>query len=441
MEKLFQEFNAVDFEQWVEKIYQDLKGLPEDLLAYSPESDLEVRSFYHRSNTPKGSFPNGKVSNQWKNRRKYPQTSNKEVLEDLNEGIDCLGLHFTTQQGFDDLTKGVQFEHIESDIYFTSPLEAAAFKGHSSCRLNMDIFERGITSGKWLYETDDFVTFFNAHPENQTIWVSGAMYGDAGATNSQELAFAANHLNEYIQLLIDNGISLEQISDKIVVELSVTDDYFANIAKFKVFRKMVGMIYSAYDDTYNANAITIYARTTPRYLARNDRNNNLLRQTTQAMSAVIGGCDVITVQPLLTGKVEEDQLYKRMAKNIPLILKEESYLDKVTDPAEGAYYVENLCEQMLNQAWDYFKKVEEHGGLCKAIEKGFIQDLITENRNYILDHIHEGDKTFLGVNKFPSTLEDWQEVEKGPPVEKVTFEPLQTFKVEEYFKKEAYEQS
>src|SRR5690606_34504396 len=111
---------------------------------------------------------------------------------------------------------------------------------------------------------------------------------------------------------------------------------------------------------------------------------------------------VITVQTLPTGDREKDMIMERMAKNIPLILKEESYLDKVADAAEGAYYLEHLCTQMIQNAWELFKKVEEKGGCLAATEAGFIQHLITENMDSLVNDVNNKRRTFLGVNKYPS---------------------------------------
>ncbi|MEX1002638.1 MAG: methylmalonyl-CoA mutase family protein [Crocinitomicaceae bacterium] len=438
MEKLFKAFDAVGMEEWVDKIYADLKGKSPEILVSQPERELKMKAFYHREEASDRGFSTGKSANSWKNRRYYQKGSkNKDILNDLNEGIDCIGIEFTNQEAFNHLTEGVLFEHVESDVHFSTAEAATTFTGHPRNRLNFDIFALGLINGKWHYKLSDFLSFFDKQSEHQCIWVSGDLYGTAGASTVQELAFACNHLNEYIQLLTDKGVTLEEINQKIVVELSVNEDYFVNIAKLKVFRKLVSLIFSAYDPNYSAAPITLYVKTSQRFLAQNDKNNNLLRQTTQAMSAVIGGCDVLNIQTL----PDSSPLYQRMAKNISLLLKEESYLDKVADVAEGAYFMDQLCAEIESKSWDLFKNVEKMGGLIEAVNVNYIQNEIAANQAYLLEQVTSGEKTFLGVNKYPSSLEKWKTVDPSTKALTADFKALQVFRVEEHYKTSQHEQS
>lgn len=441
MEKLFQDFKETGIDEWVDKIYKDLKDKPKDLLTYQPEFDLNVKSFYHRSEATKGNFPNGRADNKWKDRRAYKEATNKLLLSDLNDGIDCLGIEFTDQESFNELTKDVQFEFIDADVTFEDVLKARSFIGPKSIRLNFDVIGQGLVKGDWVHSMDDYLNFYHDQDQHQTIWVDGSIYGEAGATNTMELAFTANHANEYIQKLTDAGVSLEEINQKLVVELSVTEDYFANIAKFKLIYYIIGLVFKAYDEEYELKPFTVYAMTSSRYLAVNDHNNNLLRQTTMAMSAIIGGCDAITVQTMSTGNWDKDQIMERMAKNIPLILKEESYLDKVADAAEGAYYIEYLCTQMIRNAWKLFLSIEDKGGLIKCVEESYVQFQIAKNHDVLLKGVNEGKRTFLGVNKYPSTLEEWQVIPPEEFISGTSFQPFNKFRVELHFKNELHEQS
>ena len=441
MKKLFQEFEGVKNEAWVEKLYADLKGKSEDMLTYSPELDLKVKSFYHRSEALTGSYPIGKATPTWSNRKEYKSPTNQHILDELNAGVDHLGLQFEDQVSFNQLTDQVEFQHIGSDISFQKTASAINAEVHESSHLNFDIFGRAITVGTWRFEKSDFLSFVKSHPSNRTVWIEGSIYGESGASSIQELAFTANHLNEYVQLLTNEGISLADINAKLIVEISVTDDYFVNISKLKSLRYLIDLVFSGYDKDYKVKEIPIYAKTSSRYLAINDSNNNYLRQTTQAMSALIGGCDVITVTPSTSDDLTAQKELERLSKNIPLILKEEAYLDKVTDAAEGSYYVEALIEQLLDKAWAQFKEIEQLGGLCAAIEANHIQSSIEKNRAHLIEKINSKEKTFLGVNKYPSSTEDWK---KPTPQEKITgdiFQALQPFRIEEYYQKELHEQS
>ena len=431
MEKLFEDFNQINLKEWVEKISTDLKGKPLDVLTTKPEMDLDIKAFHHQDEISETTSVFTKTENKWSIRKSYSTESNDEILADLNEGVDAIGLQMIDPKQ----TKDILFEHLVSDIEFKTTKEAMDTEVDLHTHLNFDIFTKGIENGKWMNDTSDFISFFKTREKYKSIWISGSIYGETGSTSIQELAFTAVHLNEYIQLLVDNGYKLATINDKVCIELSVTDNYFVNIAKVRIIRSLVRGIFEAYDPSHEHKAITIYAKTSCRYLALNDANNNLLRATTQAMSAIIGGCDVLTVQPIRTANEEQNILNNRMTKNIQLILKEESYLDKVVDPSEGSYYLESISDQLLTKSWELFKSIEKMGGLRAAIESNHIQDLIETNKKYLIDQLNNNEKTFLGVNKYPSTLEDWKEVKKEETIEKSVFKALKAFRIEAYYNK------
>ncbi len=432
MEKLFEEFKGVNLDEWLAKINVDLKGKPLDVLHTRPEMDLEIKAYHHPEEGRPVKKAYSKSTNDWKIRKAYTSEPNKELLQDLNDGITALGLLHTPV--FASQTNSVLFEHITTDISLIDLVDDYSIFPEKA-NLNFDIFGQSILSGKWMHEKESFIKFYQATSNRKNLWISGSVYGDTGATSVQELAFTASHLNEYIHLLTNAGVSLNEINQNLCIEISITDNYFVNIAKTRAIRSIVKGIFEAYDSNHKHQEFTLYAKTSCRFLAENDANNNLLRETTQAMSAVLGGCDVLTVQPLISGNHETNELNKRMAKNIQLILKEESYLDKVVDPGQGSYYIESLTDQILEKSWDLFKRLESEGGFCASIESGSIQDLIEQNRNFLSQQLNENQKTFLGVNKFHSSLEDWKDKTVNYTPQQIDFKSLTPFKLESFYKK------
>jgi methylmalonyl-CoA mutase len=126
----------------------------------------------------------------------------------------------------------------------------------------------------------------------------------------------------------------------------------------------------------------------------------MLRATTEAMSAVMGGCDALTVHAYDAVFQKTDEFSERIARNISVLLKGESYLDKTIDPAAGSYYLENLTLQLADAAWELFLAIEEKGGFMRAIAQNFIQDAIEENFQQTLKTLEEGKRVMVGVNKF-----------------------------------------
>ena len=141
----------------------------------------------------------------------------------------------------------------------------------------------------------------------------------------------------------------------------------------------------------------------------------MLRVTTETMSSLIGGIDSMTVLPFNAVYEESNDFSERIARNVQLLLKGESYFDKVNDPAAGSYYIEELTANIIKQAWDLFLKIDEMGGYTAAFEKGFISEHIKTEAANRDKQIAQGRRSVLGTNKYPNITES---LEKYPTTSK-----------------------
>ena len=438
MNELLEEFDPISYDTWLNQLKKDLKDKSLDDLVSNPEPDLSIRAYHHRETVSASPLNTGfyKMNNDWKIRQIYSSDEEKNhiILEALNQGIEGLGLQVLAQTDFDALTKGILFEHIETDITFADLHTAISFQSPESAILNFDVIALNSTEGSNEFSLADFFAFYRAHPTNRSIWISGTIYGEAGASTVQELAYTLNHLNEYMHLLRTKGISLKEINEKIVIELTVNDNYFVNIAKFRVIHALVRHVFLQYDSAHNYTPVLIFAKTNIRHLAVNDQNNNVLRETTQAMSAVIGGCDVLTVSHLEIGSAQERARTRRIAKNIQLILKEEAYLNRVVDPSHGAYFIEDLSQQLIEKSWHLFCETENAGGLILELMANKIQTQINDNKKQLIADLMNQSKTFLGINKHPNSMEKWVDISPiTPTTVPIDFEPLRPFYLENQY--------
>ena len=438
MNELLEEFDPISYDTWLNQLKKDLKDKSLDDLVSNPEPDLSIRAYHHRETVSASPLNTGfhKMNNDWKISQIYSSDEEKNhvILEALNQGIEGLGLHVLAQTDFDALTKGILFEHIETDITFEDLHTAISFQSPESAILNFDVIALNSTEGSNEFSLADFFAFYRAHPTNRSIWISGTIYGEAGASTVQELAYTLNHLNEYMHLLRTKGISLKEINEKIVIELTVNDNYFVNIAKFRVIHALVRHVFLQYDSAHNYTPVLIFAKTNIRHLAVNDQNNNVLRETTQAMSAVIGGCDVLTVSHLEIGSAQERARTRRIAKNIQLILKEEAYLNRVVDPSHGAYFIEDLSQQLIEKSWHLFCETENAGGLILELMANKIQAQINDNKKQLIADLMNQSKTFLGINKHPNSMEKWVDISPiTPTTVPIDFEPLRPFYLENQY--------
>lgn len=132
---------------------------------------------------------------------------------------------------------------------------------------------------------------------------------------------------------------------------------------------------------------------------------NVLRATTESMSAIMGGTDSLTVRPFDYAYKTTSKFSGRIARNIQIILKEEAYLDKIRDPGAGSYYIENLTDSIVNEAWKLFLTIENEGGYLEALKKGIIQNDIEAIQTLRKKNIASRKEVFLGTNQFPNILE------------------------------------
>lgn len=435
---LFDEFNPISQAEWIKKIEQDLKGKPISVLESEPEPGLLIKAYHHResrSSESSNTIIRNRPNNDWSIREIFDSNdSNQKILDHLNNGINHVGIIWSNQNDFDRLTKDVLFEHIGSDIQFNSIDEAKAAKVTEHSILVFDPISKFAKDPSFKVDFSDYLDFHRTFRNHKSIWISGHTYGNAGANTIQELAFTIAHLNEYLISLTEAGEPLDSILPKITIELSVSENYLINIGKFRVIHNLFSLLLEGYEYKLDNSELNILARTTDRYLALNDAHNNPLRQTTQAMSAVIGGCYALTISNRKTGNKTIDNRFERLARNIQLILKEESYLNKVVDPAAGSYFIEQLCAQLVEKSWALFLEIEDQGGLIKAINKGSIQTLIQTNREVLINEMNAGKKTFLGVNKHPNGMEDWK-----TPIKDTNESGLSVFHLENYLNQKGNE--
>ena len=237
-------------------------------------------------------------------------------------------------------------------------------------------------------------------PQFRTICAGSHAFHNAGATATQELALLLGSLTEQYDALTEAGLTVEELVSKTMLSVSVGTSYFVEIAKLRALRVLWQRFLSAYRPDSRQPGPFIHARTSPFYSAAVSPYTNLIRATTEAMAAVIGGCDALTVLPYNAGlETPESDFSDRIARNVSVLLTEESYMDKVADPSAGSYYVETLTHELTEAAWTYFLKIEAMGGLLKAYASGFIQSELALSYQAKVDALTNG-RVMVGVNKF-----------------------------------------
>ena len=414
MQKLFTEFNATTANQWKDQLIKDLKGIDFKTLVWETNSGLEIQPFYTSEQTSNLKSNLVFTHHDWAICEYIIVTdeklANTEALNALSNGAS--GLVFIIDRKIDSsvLLKGILLEHIYAQfkvsIEFLDELKSTlkSIKGGDRCFINVDVINRFAESGNWY---SSFEKDFESIKSNSGIVIDACLYQESGANTIHELAFALSHLNDYLSYYSENNL-LQQLK-QVHLSVSVGGDFFMEIAKIRALRNLV--IFLA--DQYNLKLeIHIHGQTTSINKSVIDSYTNMLRSTTEAMSASIGGCNSIVVLPFDHVFKSSNDFSRRMARNQQLILKEESYFNKVADMAAGSYYIENTTTTLCEKAWQQFKNIESKGGFIECLKTNMIQDLIEKDAELLINQLTEGKLVLVGVNKFQNKSEVMTDVIK-----------------------------
>jgi methylmalonyl-CoA mutase len=226
---------------------------------------------------------------------------------------------------------------------------------------------------------------------------------EQGAHAIQELGYGIAAGVERLAELTET-LPVETIASQVEFVFAAGPSYFIEIAKLRAARMLWAQVVTAFgtqDDS--ACRMRLHVRTPRRNKSAYDRYTNLLRATTEALSAVIGGCDRLTVEPI--------GFDSHLAVNLQHILQEESHLDAVADPAGGSYYIEALTDSLAREAWKLLQQVEAAGGYAAAVESGAIEKALKETRAARAKAYSSRRRALVGVNNYPNLTEKTPEGE------------------------------
>jgi methylmalonyl-CoA mutase len=247
---------------------------------------------------------------------------------------------------------------------------------------------------------------------------------EAGAHAIQELGYVIAAGVERLAALAA-ALPVDTIAGQIEFVFAVGPSYFIEIAKLRAARILWAQAVAAFGPSDDgACHMCLHVRTPRRNKSSYDRYTNLLRVTTEALSAVVGGCDQLTVAPF--------GFDPHLALNLQRILKEESHLDAVADPAGGSYYIEALTNSLAREAWKLLQQTEAEGGYAKALASGSIGKALAETRAARAKAYSGRRRALVGVNNYPNVKEKVPEAEI-PAAEPAS--PLPQVRVAEPFEK------
>ncbi|GMN11288.1 methylmalonyl-CoA mutase subunit beta [Croceitalea sp. MTPC9] len=411
--KLFSDFQEVSAKAWKQKIQVDLKGADynETLVWESPEG-IKVKPFYHQEDMVASNQTISKENSSWKiGHTIYAGNAimaNGKALEFLERGVESILFIVPSKEiEIRELLKGIDIEM--APVYFELQFlssnyvkEIVEVVGEAADHIfiNIDIIGNLAKSGNW------FDNLGNDHQVLETMLETGlpnalqvdvSLYQNAGANIVQQLAYALAHANEYLNHFKDVIASAAQRSVVFTFKVAIGTNYFFEIAKLRSLRLLWKTLAAEYGMTADCH---IMAQPTQRNKTLYDYNTNMLRTTTESMSAVLGGADVVFNAPYDAIYHKTNEFGDRIAINQLLLLKNEGHLDKVDNAADGAYYIENLTRQLAEKALELFKSIEKSGGFLRQLKDHTIQKKIKESAEKEQAKFDAEEEVLVGTNKF-----------------------------------------
>ncbi len=407
---LFEEFQGVSAKEWKQQIQMDLKGADyNDTLIWQSLEGIHVKPFYNREDLPEDPINIPGQPAQWQVTQHIfvddIAITKQLIAKAISNGAEALYLSAEKPFDCEQLFHKIQLESITIfgnfgflDQEFLEKLTRFLKKKGVPFHVNVDPLHQLAKDGNWFQnlEKDHEVldALVSQNPSEAMLGVHTHLYQNAGANSIQQLAYGLAHANEYLNHFA------QQKQLKLTFIVSVGSNYFFEIAKIRALRWLYASLATEYGMPPEC---TILAIPSKRNKTLYDYNVNMLRTTTECMSAVLGGANAVCNLPYDVLYHKSNEFGERISRNQLLILKSESYFDVVSNPAEGSYYISQLTKELANKALELFKEIEEQGGFMKMLKHGTLQKKIKESSQKEQQWFDEGKLVLVGTNKYPNT--------------------------------------
>lgn len=378
---LFDEFEPVTAAAWKQKIQVDLNGADyNQTLLYKTDEGIIVKPFYTKEDRT-----NSKIKFLEQGFQicqslfiDDEKIANSLAKDSLKRGANSI--QFKASKKFDYQKVLTKIDLNNTLIYFqfsfldaNFQIEIATYCNSDTVYFQTDIIGNLAETGNWFINLKEDYKELEAvvSSTKNGISVAGDLYQNAGANMVQQLAYTLAHANEY---LLHFG---KDVAAKIHFTFSVGSNYFFEIAKLRAFRILWETLLHEYD--VKNTAAHIFTQPSWRNKTIYDYHVNILRTTSECMSAILGGSNTISNISYDAVFHKSNEFGNRIARNQLLILQQESYLKDAKNFADGAYFIESITQQLAEKALVTFKQIEKGGGFLHQLKAGIIQKKITES--------------------------------------------------------------
>lgn len=444
-ENLFDEFPAISTQEWESTIHGDLKGADyQKKLVWKTEEGFDVKPYYrsedlaeltylnqlpHANTNLRGQKTDG---NHWHIvqfiHEADPIKANLIACDALAKGANTVSFNASNVKDAAAMKAllhsinieevGIRFKHVDSYPQFVdllinelknSNIDLKKVTGSIDfdpiCYMLLHQSFYGNRESD-LNELIQVVEKIGSHlPNFKALTVNTDLLHNAGSNISQEMGYGLAWANEYMAYAVEKGLSAKNVANSIQFSMSVGSNYFMEIAKFRAFRMLWSSIAAEYGVKADELALFVHANGSIWNKSMYDPNVNMLRSTTECMAASIGGVDSLSLQSYDLAFKADDDFSRRISRNVQLVLKHESYFDKIVDPAAGSYYIESLTDNLAKKAWEIFQDTEAKGGFIKLGLDGEVKkaiEAVAQKRDL---EIANRRITILGTNQYPNPTE------------------------------------
>jgi len=434
---LFSDFSELTTSMWEEKIKSDLKGADyRKKLVWCSDEGIPVKPYYRQEDIDSLNYlegvgnlrnrtdaPNGWLICQQVSPGKKIRKANERIKVALKGGAEAIRIQLGETQlpnkpMLEELLEGIPLQETElhfggclgTDALYTALSKLASQKGTEPSELKGclgtdplgKMAETGIPIGSFENLGKLVKQVKESSPEMKVVEVHGSLIQNASTNLVEELAFSLAMASEYMAILTEKEIDPFTAQEALLLYLGSGPNYFMEIAKLRAARILWAKIAEAYGVETSKARIRIHSVSSQWNMTLYDPHVNMLRGTTEAMSSILGGADLVNVLPYDYPNGKGSKFSDRIARNVQIILREEAYFDQVANPASGSYYIESLTDSIAEKAWNLFCEVESKGGFRLAFADGWIQEKVEASRKLKIDRASSGKGRILGTNAYPN---------------------------------------
>ena len=425
---LFSELPDSTKKDWLQQATADLKGKGEaqdlgsrlwDTISMQPLyalEDLVIPVRQRRFHAP-SEFP-GMPPRLWTNVvTLLPSDTNADILAALENGAEGLVLPLHGTEDLQELLEGLMPQYVSiyllplgnpvtafqlfQDWVDHTGADASALHGGMLWSPADQVFDHQQDLGLGVELLEELFELTEDYPNFKAFCIKTSRYSESGSHPLDALTFG---LGELVEILDRVSVAPPLVFDKLFLEAAVGEHHFGEVGRQLAFRELAQNLALLYQVEVEAQDLVLFCQTGHWTQSILDVHTNTIRQTYQALSAVLGGANVLWVKPLEEEHASTQE--RRIARNVSTILKEEAYLDKVQDPAAGSYFLENLVSDLVQETQTALTQLEQEGGWWIACQSGKLQDQVKAHRAKIQGALLDKTQVKVGANSYtaPASL-------------------------------------